>query len=165
AWNATIVHILHSVAEVVLGSYHPVDTRTQQDMLVDAVANSTNPSAAVRLFKRSHRSMRTSSIRIRSRSEAMTPVADAAVFYAATYKDIQQMTLTPPVLTSPDDSLVEGFSHAALTEYLKRYPLSKSAGPDGISPSMVKPLVDSTAFVSHLLLLFQFCVRCGQTPP
>ena len=51
-----------------------------------------------------------------------------------------------------------------LAENKKRINISKSKGPDGIHPKLLKELEHNSSFVSAVTKLFQTCVSSGKIP-
>jgi hypothetical protein len=167
AIDACLLKMVDLACEDVLGSYDAIAVQSTPDLM--SVGNLVHgnqflPHRLMAFFKRSHRASR-HDVLTASRDPSKTAVEDAVMYYQELYA-----SRTPPSFddtdmgVSPSPVLMDLFDECSIAEAIKRYPSNKSPGSDGLTGQVLKSLVLSPSFSTHLACLFRCCVRFGMTP-
>ena len=144
-----------------LTTYDAHEVKSRPDHLM---ANSENPPTSVlqtvRAFKRSQRSLAAKSPII-STDPSMSPLDDCARHYRSQYSSEE----TPPQIDRQNDTQFGAlFTDIQIKQSIKRYPLVKAMGIDGIHTIALKALVDSDYFLHSLSALYQLFATTGLVP-
>lgn len=137
----------------------------------DPVANeAASMDQAIRQFKASRRGLQH---HLTSGHDRLTPVQAAEKRFSRTFGQTPLDTPMDPDLVDVhllpaneprDPAMHQAFSREALAKSIGSYPLSKSAGPDGIHTLLLRALCDSSAFLDDLSAVFQRFLDLYTTP-
>ena len=156
-----------TASETVLGSYSVVQAKTRADTMHAALANSLSPSDAIRLFRRAHRGKH-GGCTIQSSDNSSTPMEESIRHFQKVYTQPDEHLRLPETPSYAfhavgNRELTSLFSTERISNWLNRYPTTKSCGVDSLHGRILQVLL-SSSFPSHLSLLFELCALTGLTP-
>lgn len=157
---------IQNSCELVLGSYEVEKAKNWEDKLTERLGVVSSMTGAVRTWKRAQRGKQPRVVA----TDGNNSVIEEAI---RIFSNVYDSDVTPSENTnvkfvsephSPVIDLVNRFSPTQLKKIIKRYPKTKSCGPDGIHAKIFDSLCNSENFLLHFSSLCKLCVRTNQTP-
>lgn len=177
--NDWISSIVVETPKAILGSYtvhdHKVRTRHQEPWS-RRIHRAHHATAAIKAFKQAMRHSGADN-RIESRSPDREPADDVLHFYQEVFGLKEGMTRPHPrhsnqasensefinLCAGGNFTFVE-FTESEIVDFLKHYPSTKGAGPDGVLTPIVKCLATDGGLGRAWSCLFSICASTGITP-
>jgi len=149
-------------------AFRPPASFLDQDLREKHASGPVSEADIIQYVKQSHRQERQQR-RITSRDPTVTPLEDAVLYFREMYASdaCEEMDVEASerrYLSGLDHELVWLMNGYQVYSAIKRYPLNRSPGQDGIQSKILKCLSQSKAFINHLSLLFRACVITCITP-
>lgn len=162
-----------SICETYLGTYSVHSVRSlpnhSEKNILQKLNSTSAPQKAATLLKLAQRYSQPDVI-INSRDPTLSAVDDATQYYQEVFDHPSalnsQNCYVPEYGNNMPDLLSNSswFTTKSISSVIKKYPSSKSAGPDPLHIKILKVLARNEDFLTDLQSFFHYCLKLGYTP-